>query len=141
MASVSVSGDTLTFTSTVTDATDTLQFNLVSVTADASNTIGGGLEIAVATHVRIAEPTVRFQLPEGRLGIFVGGGATVRVGRIIGADRMREMMLTGRRFGAEEGLALGLAWRAALTPASLLNVRSQAGAGQQNEERGPRETA
>lgn len=71
--------------------------------------IGGGLEIAAATHVRIAEPDVRFQLPEGRRGIFVGGGATVRVGRLIGADRMREMMLTGRSYGAEEGLALGLA--------------------------------
>lgn len=71
--------------------------------------IGGGLEIATSTHVRIAEPSVRFQLPEGRRGIFVGGGATVRVGRILGADRMREMMLTGRSFGAEEGLALGLA--------------------------------
>ncbi len=71
--------------------------------------IGGGLEIAASTHVRIAEPDVRFQLPEGRRGIFVGGGATVRVGRLLGADRMREMMLTGRNFGAEEGLALGLA--------------------------------
>jgi enoyl-CoA hydratase/carnithine racemase len=71
--------------------------------------IGGGLEIATATHVRIAEPDVRFQLPEGRRGIFVGGGATVRVGRLIGADRMREMMLTGRNYGADEGLALGLA--------------------------------
>lgn len=71
--------------------------------------IGGGLEIAAATHVRIAEPDVRFQLPEGRRGIFVGGGATVRVGRLIGADRMREMMLTGRNYGAEDGLALGLA--------------------------------
>lgn len=71
--------------------------------------IGGGLEIATSTHVRIAEPSVRFQLPEGRRGIFVGGGATVRVGRIIGADRMREMMLTGRSYSAEEGLALGLA--------------------------------
>ena len=71
--------------------------------------IGGGLEIAAATHVRIAEPSVRFQLPEGRRGIFVGGGATVRVGRLIGADRMREMMLTGRNYGAEDGLRLGLA--------------------------------
>ncbi len=71
--------------------------------------IGGGLEIAASTHVRIAEPDVRFQLPEGRRGIFVGGGATVRVGRLIGADRMREMMLTGRSYGADEGLALGLA--------------------------------
>ena len=71
--------------------------------------IGGGLEIAASTHVRIAEPNVRFQLPEGRRGIFVGGGATVRVGRLIGADRMREMMLTGRNYGAEDGLRLGLA--------------------------------
>ena len=71
--------------------------------------IGGGLEIAASTHVRIAEPSARFQLPEGRRGIFVGGGATVRVGRILGPDRMREMMLTGRSYGADEGLALGLA--------------------------------
>lgn len=70
--------------------------------------IGGGLEIATSTHVRIAEPDVRFQLPEGRRGIFVGGGATVRVGRILGADRMREMMLTGRNYGAKEGLEFGL---------------------------------
>jgi enoyl-CoA hydratase/carnithine racemase len=71
--------------------------------------IGGGLEIAASTHVRIAEPDVRFQLPEGRRGLFVGGGATVRVGRLIGADRMREMMLTGRSYGAEDGLDMGLA--------------------------------
>ncbi|MDA7423641.1 crotonase/enoyl-CoA hydratase family protein [Thalassococcus lentus] len=71
--------------------------------------IGGGLEIAASTHVRIAEPDVRFQLPEGRRGIFVGGGATVRVGRLIGADRMREMMLTGRSYGADQAVPLGLA--------------------------------
>ncbi len=70
--------------------------------------VGGGLELAAATHVRIAEPSTIFQLPEGRRGIFVGGGATVRIGRILGADRMVEMMLTGRRYGAEEGLMLGL---------------------------------
>jgi enoyl-CoA hydratase/carnithine racemase len=72
--------------------------------------IGGGLEIAAATHVRIAEPSARFQLPEGLRGIFVGGGATVRLDRIPGPDRMREMMLTGRSYGADEGLALGLAY-------------------------------
>lgn len=71
--------------------------------------IGGGLEIAASTHVRVAEPSVRFQLPEGRRGIFVGGGATVRVGRLIGPDRMREMMLTGRSYGSEDGVNLGLA--------------------------------
>lgn len=71
--------------------------------------IGGGLEIATATHVRIAEPSTIFQLPEGRRGIFIGGGASVRVGRILGADRMTEMMLTGRRYDSEEGQRLGLA--------------------------------
>ncbi|WP_066708468.1 crotonase/enoyl-CoA hydratase family protein [Celeribacter ethanolicus] len=70
--------------------------------------IGGGLEMASATHVRIAEPSTIFQLPEGMRGIFVGGGATVRVGRILGADRMCEMMLTGRKYNSDEGLALGL---------------------------------
>lgn len=71
--------------------------------------MGGGLEIAAATHVRVAEPSARFQLPEGKRGIFVGGGATVRVGRILGADRMTEMMLTGRVYEAAEAHALGLA--------------------------------
>lgn len=70
--------------------------------------IGGGLEMAAATHVRIAEPSTIFQLPEGMRGIFVGGGATVRIGRILGADRMCEMMLTGRKYNSNEGLALGL---------------------------------
>jgi enoyl-CoA hydratase/carnithine racemase len=70
--------------------------------------LGGGLEIASATHVRIADSTTFYGLPEGQRGIFVGGGATVRVGRILGADRMTEMMLTGRLYEAEEGLRLGL---------------------------------
>ncbi|MEZ5931823.1 MAG: crotonase/enoyl-CoA hydratase family protein [Alphaproteobacteria bacterium] len=88
---------------------DLIEFGgLPVVSALTGSVIGGGLEIAAATHVRIAEPTVRFQLPEGLRGIFVGGGASVRVGRILGVDRLREMMLTGRSYGAEEGLALGL---------------------------------
>ncbi len=52
--------------------------------------MGGGLEIAAATHVRIAEPSVKFQLPEGKRGIYVGGGATARISRIVGPDRMTE---------------------------------------------------
>ena len=87
-----------------------IQFGgLVVVSAMFGAVIGGGLELATATHVRIAEPSTVFQLPEGRRGIFVGGGATARVGRIIGADRMTEMMLTGRKYSAEEGVSLGLA--------------------------------
>ncbi|MEK9723427.1 MAG: crotonase/enoyl-CoA hydratase family protein, partial [Rhodospirillaceae bacterium] len=89
---------------------DRIQYGgLPVVSALTGAVIGGGLELATATHVRVAEPSAFFQLPEGRRGIFVGGGASVRVGRILGADRMIEMMLTGRRYGAEEGLALGLA--------------------------------
>jgi len=88
---------------------DRIQFGgLPIVSAMQGAVIGGGLELATATHVRIAEPSTIFQLPEGRRGIFVGGGATARVGRILGADRMTEMMLTGRKYGADEGLALGL---------------------------------
>jgi len=88
---------------------DLIQFSgLPVVSAMFGAVIGGGLELACATHVRIAEPSTIFQLPEGRRGIFVGGGASVRVGRILGADRMCEMMLTGRVYDAEEGLRLGL---------------------------------
>ena len=88
---------------------DKIQFGgLPVVSAMFGAVIGGGLELATSTHVRIAEPSTIFQLPEGKRGIYVGGGASVRVGRILGADRMVEMMLTGRKYGAEEGLALGL---------------------------------
>ena len=88
---------------------DRIQFGgLPVVSAMSGAVIGGGLEIATATHVRVAEPSCFYQLPEGRRGIFVGGGATARVGRILGADRMTEMMLTGRKYGSDEGLALGL---------------------------------
>jgi len=70
--------------------------------------VGGGLELALTAHVRVADPSAFYALPEGRLGIFVGGGASVRAGRVLGADRMREMMLTGRRIAADEGQRLGV---------------------------------
>jgi enoyl-CoA hydratase/carnithine racemase len=70
--------------------------------------IGGGLELALAAHVRVADSTAFYSLPEGRLGIFVGGGGSVRIARVLGADRMREMMLTGRRLSAEDGQRLGI---------------------------------
>lgn len=86
-----------------------IQFGLPVVAALHGGVIGGGLELAACAHVRVAEPTTFFQLPEGQRGIFVGGGATVRVARIIGAHRMVEMMLTGRSYDAQDGLRLGLA--------------------------------
>ena len=88
---------------------DKIQYSgLPVVSAMFGAVIGGGLELATSTHVRIAEPSTIFQLPEGRRGIYVGGGASVRVGRILGADRMIEMMLTGRKYNAEDGMRLGL---------------------------------
>jgi enoyl-CoA hydratase/carnithine racemase len=86
-----------------------IQFGRVPVvTAMQGGVIGGGLELAAATHVRVADRTAFYALPEGQRGIFVGGGATVRVGRIIGSGRLVEMMLTGRSYDAEEGQRLGL---------------------------------
>ncbi len=81
--------------------------------------IGGGLELATATHVRVAEPSTIYQLPEGRHGIFVGGGASVRVAKIIGPGRMCEMMLTGRILDADEGQRLGLSHYVVATGESL----------------------
>src|SRR5690349_18593353 len=91
------------------DTLERLEFGPVPVVAALhGGVIGGGLEIATSAHVRVADETAFFQLPEGRRGIYVGGGASVRVQKIIGFDRMREMMLTGRKYDATEGQRLGL---------------------------------
>lgn len=66
-------------------------------------TIGGGLELAMATHLRVGDETAFFGLPEGQRGIFVGGGGTVRIQRVIGFSAMADLMLTGRLLNAEEG--------------------------------------
>lgn len=63
--------------------------------------VGGGLELASATHVRVADTTAFFALPEGQRGIFVGGGASVRTARLMGVARMTDMMLTGRSVDVE----------------------------------------
>jgi enoyl-CoA hydratase/carnithine racemase len=87
-----------------------IQFGGIPVVAALSGAVmGGGLEIAAACHVRVAEEGAMFRMPEGQRGIFVGGGGSVRIGAIIGADRLTEMMLTGRTYTAEEGFRLGLA--------------------------------
>jgi enoyl-CoA hydratase/carnithine racemase len=69
--------------------------------------IGGGLELAAAAHIRVADPTTYYALPEGQRGIFVGGGGSMRLPRLIGVSRMSDMMLTGRIHTAVEGVALG----------------------------------
>ncbi|TDO99604.1 crotonase/enoyl-CoA hydratase family protein [Marinomonas balearica] len=70
--------------------------------------IGGGLELAITAHVRVTDETTFYRLPEGKHGIFVGGGASVNVAKVIGTSRMTEMMLTGRNVDAEEGYRIGL---------------------------------
>ena len=70
--------------------------------------VGGGLELAAATHIRVAEDSTFFALPEGQHGIFVGGGASVRVPKLIGVARMTDLMLTRRVVKAEEGERIGL---------------------------------
>jgi len=90
-------------------AFDHLQFGKVPVVAALHGAVvGGGLELACAAHVRVAEPSAFYALPEGQRGIYVGGGASVRVPRIIGVHRMADLMLTGRVYSAEEGQAAGL---------------------------------
>jgi enoyl-CoA hydratase/carnithine racemase len=56
----------------------------------------------------VAEASAYYGLPEGQRGIFVGGGGSVRIPRLIGVARMTDLMMTGRVYDAQEGLAAGL---------------------------------
>jgi enoyl-CoA hydratase/carnithine racemase len=88
---------------------DKIEFGRVPVvTVMHGAVVGGGLELAAATHIRVAERSAYYALPEGSRGIFVGGGGSVRLPRLIGTARMMDLMLTGRTYGAEEGQAMGL---------------------------------
>jgi enoyl-CoA hydratase/carnithine racemase len=88
---------------------DAIQFGPVPVVAVLHGaTVGGGLELASSAHLRVAEDSSFYGLPEGTRGIFVGGGGSVRISRLIGVSRMTDMMLTGRVFDADEGQTMGL---------------------------------
>lgn len=90
-------------------AFERIEFGPVPVVAALKGAVvGGGLELAAAAHVRVAEDSTFYALPEGQRGLFVGGGASVRVPRLIGVARMADMMLTGRRYSAQEGESIGL---------------------------------
>ncbi len=83
---------------------DAIQFGPVPVIAVLHGAVvGGGLELASSTHLRVAEDSSFYGLPEGTRGIFVGGGGSVRISRLIGVARMTDMMLTGRVFDADAG--------------------------------------
>ncbi len=79
---------------------------IVSVLHGAA--LGGGLEVAMATHARVAVPGVRLGLPEVTLGILPGAGGTQRTPRLVGVKAALELATTGKHIGAEEALELGL---------------------------------
>jgi len=75
--------------------------------------LGGGLELALCTDLRVAHQNVVLGLPEVRLGILPGAGGTQRLPRLIGVARAKELILTGRRIGAEDAVRLGVVNRIA----------------------------
>ena len=91
-------------------ALERVQYGPVPVIAALHGAVvGGGLELASACHIRVADESTFYALPEGSRGIFVGGGGAVRIPRLIGAARMTDMMLTGRVYNAVDGERIGLA--------------------------------
>jgi enoyl-CoA hydratase len=86
--------------------------------------LGGGLELALACHLRIASENARFGLPEVKLGIIPGYGGTIRLPRLVGRGRALEMMLTGEMIGAEEAYRIGLVNR--VVPQVELQATAQA---------------
>jgi (methylthio)acryloyl-CoA hydratase len=91
-------------------ALERVQYGSVPVVAALQGAVvGGGLELAAACHIRVADDTAFYALPEGSRGIFVGGGGAVRIPRLIGTARMTDMMLTGRVYNAQDGERIGLA--------------------------------
>ncbi|HSG46733.1 MAG TPA: enoyl-CoA hydratase-related protein, partial [Longimicrobiales bacterium] len=73
--------------------------------------LGGGCELALACHLRIASENARFGLPEVGLGIIPGYGGTIRLARLIGLGRAIELTLTGEMVKADRAEALGLVSR------------------------------
>jgi (methylthio)acryloyl-CoA hydratase len=89
-------------------AFERIEFGRVPVVAVLHGAVvGGGLELAAACHIRVAERSAYYALPEGSRGIFLGGGGSVRLPRLIGTARVIDMVLTGRTYGADEGVPLG----------------------------------
>ena len=92
------------------------QFPVPVIAAVNGIAAGGGCELALACHLRIASSTASFSLPETKLGLIPAYGATQRLPREIGAGRAYEIMLTGRTLVANEADELGLVNRVVDTP-------------------------
>ena len=90
-------------------AFEQIQFGRVPVVAVLRGAVvGGGLELASSAHIRVAEESAFYALPEGQRGLFVGGGGSVRISRLIGVPCMTDLMLTGRVLNAQEGHHAGV---------------------------------
>ncbi len=90
-------------------AFDAIQFGRVPVVAVLHGAVvGGGLELATSCHIRVAEDSAYYGLPEGQRGIFVGGGGSARIPRLMGVARKNDLMLTGRVYEADEGQRVGM---------------------------------
>ncbi len=91
-------------------ALERVQFGPVPVIAALHGAVvGGGLELASACHIRVADESTFYALPEGSRGIFVGGGGSVRIPKLVGVACMTDMMLTGRVYNARDGERAGFA--------------------------------
>ena len=109
-------------------AFEQIQFGRVPVVVVLHGAVvGGGLELAAAAHVRVAEASTFYGLPEGQRGLFVGGGGSARIPRLIGVSRMADMMLTGRVYDATEGAAIGLSQYVVETGVGLAKAFELAG--------------
>ncbi|KAF7876478.1 hypothetical protein EAF04_001568 [Stromatinia cepivora] len=82
-----------------------------TISAISSVALGGGLELALCTHMRVLASTAVVGLPETRLGIIPGAGGTYRLPALIGIGRARDLILTGRRVSGPEAYFLGIADR------------------------------
>ena len=83
--------------------------------------LGGGCELAMACHVRIASETAKFGQPEVKLGIGPGYGGSQRLPRLVGQGRALELILTGEMIDAREAYRIGLI-NAVVPPADLLRT-------------------
>ena len=84
------------------------RFPMPTIAAVRGFALGGGCELALACDLRICGQGAKFGQPEVALGIIPGAGATYRLPRVVGQAMAKELILTGRIFGADEALAMGL---------------------------------